>query len=521
MGVDPSVLVAWLAGMLIAALVILLFWRAMFSDRSRGRRRCPSCWHDMSGAPTLRCPECGHDARHERRLFATRRRWRRAFGLVAALVVTALVVRVRVTGENLFEYAPTWALCAALPYTTSTPAGPGAPPFVGPIQRALDERILKGRVDAETLDRIASIILAGDAGARPPSVEWEARYGRLINVLRRASYDAVDRGETDAPIFAIVDRFRVLPPRSTLTVATSVPSGAPLYVSLRVEDWWPPTTHARVRVRDVEDGTEQIMGLDAGASGAGAFPFSFAPVRDDERQRRFRITIETRRSTADGQPDRSAPWGPIHVVERVVAFTVGGSTIALQPTSSKALDEAMAQVFSQGMVVWRTGLRRFGLRFDPSRTAEPSFDGVVLGLDVQILEDDVVRRHSRMWWPAGSSGRQTQWQILSEDLSSLERLDPAATNWTVKIIGDRDVAHRPFVNSPTGGPSPYAMYWSGQLTLPLSIQFSESAAPRRRWFILPEADVPLTDAPVASGRPSVGDSGDAGATAPPSSSETQ
>ncbi len=70
---------------LAAAGLLLLFW-ALFWDRSRGRRRCPKCWYDLSGTPNRQCPECGHEAPSERRLFRTRRRKRIA---VVAVVLTA------------------------------------------------------------------------------------------------------------------------------------------------------------------------------------------------------------------------------------------------------------------------------------------------------------------------------------------------------------------------------------------------------------------------------------------------
>jgi hypothetical protein len=58
---------------LAGAALLLLLW-ALFWDRSRGRKRCPKCWYDMSGVPGLRCPECGRQVKHERGLFKTRRR---------------------------------------------------------------------------------------------------------------------------------------------------------------------------------------------------------------------------------------------------------------------------------------------------------------------------------------------------------------------------------------------------------------------------------------------------------------
>src|SRR5678815_1670039 len=61
-----------------------LLYRALFHDRSRGRRRCPRCWYDVAGVQGLTCPECGRAARAERSFFRTRRHWRRA---AAALLV--------------------------------------------------------------------------------------------------------------------------------------------------------------------------------------------------------------------------------------------------------------------------------------------------------------------------------------------------------------------------------------------------------------------------------------------------
>lgn len=84
---NPSLPILTILGWCVVSIGAVLLAAALFKDRSRGRRRCPRCWYDMGGVPSLTCPECGRDAKVERRLFRTRRRWRRA--VIAALVVLA------------------------------------------------------------------------------------------------------------------------------------------------------------------------------------------------------------------------------------------------------------------------------------------------------------------------------------------------------------------------------------------------------------------------------------------------
>lgn len=65
------------AGTLGACGLGLAIW-ALFWDQWRTRRarprRCPKCWHNMTGVPSLRCPECGREAPSERRVSRPRRR---------------------------------------------------------------------------------------------------------------------------------------------------------------------------------------------------------------------------------------------------------------------------------------------------------------------------------------------------------------------------------------------------------------------------------------------------------------
>lgn len=97
--------------------ISLLLW-SLFSDRSRGRRRCPKCWYDMSNAPAearLRCPECGREARRERQLFKTPRRWRWAAASLLIFIAAAyLGVQPKVRQDGWTSVMPTTLIIIGL-----------------------------------------------------------------------------------------------------------------------------------------------------------------------------------------------------------------------------------------------------------------------------------------------------------------------------------------------------------------------------------------------------------------------
>jgi HEAT repeat protein len=88
--------VFWLLAALLGLGGAVLLYMALLSDRARGRLRCPRCWFDMAGAPSLVCPECGHDARTPARLKKTRRRYR--IFSAALLLLLAGYANTRVPG---------------------------------------------------------------------------------------------------------------------------------------------------------------------------------------------------------------------------------------------------------------------------------------------------------------------------------------------------------------------------------------------------------------------------------------
>jgi hypothetical protein len=89
---NPAAWSPWLSNLDAAAYLIvaaLVIWLAFFSDRSKGRKRCPKCWYDMNAAPPpgLTCSECGHVCKSTAQLHKARRRWRPVvWGALACLL---------------------------------------------------------------------------------------------------------------------------------------------------------------------------------------------------------------------------------------------------------------------------------------------------------------------------------------------------------------------------------------------------------------------------------------------------
>jgi len=140
---DAVDVVLWcLAAAVGIAALILACW-ALFADRSRGRKRCPRCWYDMSGTPTLKCSECGTVVAAERKLFKTRRRWS-VVGIAALMVVVAGATAIgpKVRDDTWPELIPDVVMIASAPYTVGGPA----------FKKEVEERVNDGDVAAANQD---------------------------------------------------------------------------------------------------------------------------------------------------------------------------------------------------------------------------------------------------------------------------------------------------------------------------------------------------------------------------------
>lgn len=105
----------WGSGMAVALVgAALLVW-ALFSDRSRGRKRCPKCWYSLERAPSWCCPECGNTVQREGQLFNTRRRWGWVGASIVLLVAAAyLAAQPKVQQDGWRSLVPSVVLVLAL-----------------------------------------------------------------------------------------------------------------------------------------------------------------------------------------------------------------------------------------------------------------------------------------------------------------------------------------------------------------------------------------------------------------------
>ena len=144
----------------IAAIVGAVFLiRGLWGDRSRGARRCPRCWHDLSGTPSMVCGECGFTARSESDLHRARRRWSLAGAGLLLMLVGVAGIESSVGQRDLWRYVPGRVLVALLPWDGGT-GGPNS------LAGELRLRLGRGELGDGSLEALVDRIVEGDADAR-------------------------------------------------------------------------------------------------------------------------------------------------------------------------------------------------------------------------------------------------------------------------------------------------------------------------------------------------------------------
>jgi len=479
-------LVTLLLVALVAAGGIGVTWWAIFGDKSRGRRRCPRCWHDLSGTPGRTCGECGHAARSEDELLAARRRWSIAAATVAFMVGVAGWARLEVLDAKWHTHLPDGAL-ALLVRTLDADSVPDW------AWAELDARASMDTLGADAaLDALGAMVQPG-AGIPP----WEPR-ARLVEVLAVTEPEELDDDPSAEPAEQAA---RASARRAFIARRDAIVASVPVHVAVRVPPAWPagedpaalawgwlPGRGAQWRVR-VEGDREWI------ASEGGR------PRRTPDRTTvlrmprpgadgrvRARVEAQWRRGVEDGA------WSPstwVEVDAPVMALADG----IPRPIDDDALRAAAREAFALPVTAWQDDVRPVTFAFDPRPNfpAGPDVDRMLVGVVVELLEHGAPRRTVAFWWQAGAERRGSE--VLHEDLDALKRLRELATvdgqgpveGWSLRVRGDRRTAL--LACGVERAPLAMHAFWAGTLEEPAIVRRERSPAPRRpSWRIRDASD---------------------------------
>jgi hypothetical protein len=170
-------------------------------------------------------------------------------------------------------------------------------------------------------------------------------------------------------------------------------------------------------------------------------------------------------------------WEPVGTYAITLKTRLEGSLAdMMQPSSSAALDAIVGQVFGNA-VKWSAGRSpvRFGINAQP--TVTPELDDTVIGVSVELSRDGIVARRLNLWWIAGTKvadgERNYGYEIHYENIALLRELSEDAQGWRLRVRSDPLIALRAGVSK---------QYWHGEVTLPINLRTSETAAPPRMWW---------------------------------------
>lgn len=450
-------------------------WWALFSDRARGRRRCPRCWFDMSHTAGLRCTECGRLAGEEAALHHTRRRPVIGFMAVFACAVAGShgIESVRATGVGPF--LPTPVLIRML--------GAGGPAFRD-AETELLRRIAADGLPPEDWWRILRGAADGSRGASVGSPRWIDRHGSWAIRAWQGLVAAGDGPRARAARDEILELAAMHPPQIELDAPVRWPAGRAIPVGVSVREPWPVPLPIRLAVHD------------AGVEAAATHLASFARFREPIQRRSFTVmlpprpagpalaSLEFRASRSAGE---GAPWiGDARTLATAALDVLDHAADATSPTTHEPRDDAdgtlaahVRRVFDRGGIQWEDGSLPVRLTIDRRQTAVPDLLDTAIGIEVELRRNGRLGRTLALWWLGGTlPSRSESWEVPFVDDAVL--LPPAtdADRWELTVRSREDLALR----------VPGARYrWEGQFTRPLHVGRRSGVAPSRGWVpVAPE-----------------------------------
>ena len=474
---------AWLVGGVIECVLLLYLLWSLFGDRSKGRKRCPSCAHPFGDLSGTRCPECGNDAQEERNLYATRRHWARAFTAIVLMFSIAVVIRMRAIEFNAMSLIPDKSLIWLLNFeNTKTP---------GPFSEEIKWRLMFDDLSSSAKDTLLNYLIAGDKHALPGSQAWANHYGMLAEVMS----DSMDiHGHQDLP------KLLQLPPIISLSAPAQWPTDIDIPAQISIDEFWPYGTDGKVDIKWPHAHTNPTLATICFrnySAGQRPFPFTLPPLASwpKDEPPYLEVIINTRKPSGnwDSQQLRtsevtwsewSAPRSFMIPLPQPIVTDVN-----LHPIDTPELDAIIQRVFRPGLRKWEGTERPFAIRFD-IRTISRAPSDISFGVFAEIIErtpdgEDHVRRRSKLWMTnTADSGIRSGWGISEEDSQSLSNaFDPESkSDWRMRITGNKDLALRGVAQA-SGDVGRISSWWNGSVEFPLPTHRERDAAFTRRWFL--------------------------------------
>lgn len=453
--------IGWIAVILVYIVLVYIAWRALFADRSKGRRRCPRCWFDMAYSPGMTCSECGHTVGHEKRFYRTRRRYKRAMLAISGCVAIVLAGNVWMAEMGWLSFMPNRVVIASLQFSSSPNGGARAEL----LRRMRDDALTEG--DWKALVRRCA---GGDVVARPPSPEWELKYGSMLASWRRALRDQRDPDHPDTPT-ELEGIMLEIPAEVSMRSRAAWPIGVDPVIRVRVRDWWPVGTSCRVHITPrVEGGETLTLHRSSTRPPWSDYPYVMPAALIEGTRVDFDIVTERRAVNEDDWTEVS------QTVVQVPIRQSGTIAEAMTPDEDDLLTDAVKRTFAAGMVKWTSGESPLRTYFNARHMYTTQYDDLACGVHVDILFEGRLARRLDIWWHAGESHRQdpaTGFDVAAEDAALLAQATGDDPRWTVRVTSDASLALR-------AGNA--LRFWQGEFEMPLRLNVIDEPAPETRWW---------------------------------------